>query len=120
MIALSGIAKFILRVKGKYEEASREVFVEELITVVFTLICCVPMFGYVYEKPFLNQTFWQVVTGLAIVHIFVAFWLPKQVLMRKETSIQNYVFLNLAGLSIGLPSYYMLISYSFISFPGAG
>lgn len=116
-LILSGFSKVVLRYLGKYEKVPRTVYIEELATVVFSAVCCVAMFGYVYEVPIIGALFWKVVSVFAIVHLVASFWLPKQILLRKELTLGRYITFNVIGYLIGLPFYLMLFSYSFISFP---
>ena len=117
LIVLSAIGKTALKLAGKYEVTPKPVQIEELVSIPILLISIFAVYGYVKNIPVFSAVFWQAYSLLLVAHGFFAFWLPKLTWLRNEVTLKKFIIINLVGFAIGMPFYYILISYAFWNFP---
>ena len=114
---VSSLGKLGMKLIGKYDMTPKAVQLEELITMPFVLISVVGLYGYIQQVAIFSAVFWKIYFVLTILQIVVAFWLPKQQFLKKELPTKKFIVLNAIGTGIGIPLYYMLFNYAFVSFP---
>ena len=111
------MAKIVLKILNKYDETPKAVQIEELISLPLIVLGCAGMIAGNNSYPLFNQLFWQVYVALMLSHVVFAFWLPKLKWMQAEMPTKAFVIVNLIGIILGAPYYYMLTIYAFTSFP---